>query len=91
MKIEEQIEAYQLHKKGWKGLDYQIRNALDEIEQYSKTLGNLESLDKTKFPFLENTIGFFKLAIQNRNDAIRKFIDSKRRSTKHFDIRVMKN
>lgn len=79
MKIERQIQAYQDKKKGWKGLDIQIRNAIDEIEDYSRTVGRLESLDKIEYFFIQNTIGFFKLMIQQRHNAIRKFIDSKRR------------
>ena len=56
-----------------KGLDEQIRIALDEIKAHSKQIGDLESLDKTDFPVAENTISFLKLTIKLRQDAIKKW------------------
>lgn len=57
-----------------KGLDKQIRTALDEIKTHSEQIGNLESLDKTDFPVAENTISFLKLTIKLRHDAIKKWV-----------------
>lgn len=56
-------------------LDAQVKEALDEIKLFSKQIGDLESLEKTKFPEAVNTIEFLKLCIKLRQDAINKWVD----------------
>lgn len=73
MKRQTLVDKYSEDKKYVKGLDEQIREAIDERDRFAKQIGDLESLDKNKFPEAENTIQFLKLCIKVRNDAIAKW------------------
>jgi len=60
-----------------KNEDIQITEARKEIEQYSKQIGELESLDKEKWGnIVQSQINFLKLQIKLRYDAIRSFAEN---------------
>lgn len=53
--------------------DVQIRMAREDIERSGEIIGNFETLDREKFPFIDNMISFHRLRIANCHKAIRKF------------------